>query len=582
MLILDVLLYGVIFLLPGVAVALLVRRRQDLDSLQFAGVALVSSAGVAYCAFWPYLINARVGKAITLAIALATVAAIVNEIRDRTLKNGLFRELAICALLMGLLTTAYSALGYLYRYSDSPIIQAQERFLPLPPDNIIPYVFAARLYHSVPVRPWLYGEWKSSDRPPLQAGATLFQLPLWRAGQREFHYQTLGTFLQSMWIAAMWILLRPAGVAKRTIVMVCAFCIASGTFLIFTFFVWPKLLASALFLLALSFLHFVEGKVKNCTAFEAGFAGAAVGLALLSHPGVAFTVLGLGVFLISTRALPGLRQSLWGVLAVVILLVPWTLYQELYDPPGDHLLKWHLAGDKEIDSRSFPSALADAYTKPKVEETIDAKIQNFKTLWGSGPLENLVAYIRGKAALDPKYLLNLYVGSSFFYLFQAVGLLNLGWIAWLYSRIFPRSVRSSTIRSGAQRLLSLALISIALWCLIMYLPGSVVVHAGSLANVLLLFIGLGTMLAIVAPRLTSVLLAAQMFLIFPLYVVEKPFVSGGVSAVWTELNGKMALLAIASFAALIVLGWKLGSSETESTDLGRTEDARAVRAIESR
>ena len=582
LLVVTIALSGAVFLLPGAAIGLLLRRRQALDSLQFAAVTLVSSAAAAYAAFWPYVISARAGKAVTLSIAVCTIAVIGNEVRARKLTIELLRELAICTLLMGLVTTAYSAIGYLYRYSDNPIIQAQERFLHLPPDNIIPYVFAARLYHSVPVRPWLYGEWKSSDRPPLQTGATLLQLPLWKAGQREFKYQTLGTLLQSMWIAAVWILLRSAGVPRRTIVVVCAFCAASGTFLLFSFFVWPKLLAAALFILALSFLHFVEGKVKNCTVFEGGFAGVAVGLALLSHPGVAFTVLGLGVLLVATRAVPPLRQTLWGVLAVLVLIVPWMLYQKFYDPPGDHLLKWHLAGVREIDSRSFREVLVEAYTKPKVGEIVDAKVENIKTLWGSGPLEDLAAVARGKTSLQGKRLLSLYAGSNFFYLFQAVGLLNVGFLVLLVTRVSPARVRASEIVFGAQRLLALALIAIVIWCLIMYLPKSTLIHEGSLGNVLLLFVALGTILATAAPRLTFVLLAIQVLVFFPLYVVEKPFASGGASAVWNELNGQMALLGIASFAALIVLGWKLGWLETGSMELPRPGRACSAERLEDR
>ncbi|WP_225852883.1 hypothetical protein, partial [Haemophilus parainfluenzae] len=54
---------------------------------------------------------------------------------------------------------------------------ANTRFLPggsLPPDNILPYLFAERLYHGIDPRP-LLGEWQSSDRPPLQAGLLLLQ-----------------------------------------------------------------------------------------------------------------------------------------------------------------------------------------------------------------------------------------------------------------------------------------------------------------------------------------------------------------------------------------------------------------------
>jgi len=370
LLVLDILLRGLIFILPGLALCLIVHRRRALEPLSFAAVTLVNSAAVAYVVFWPYLVSARFGKALSAIVGFGALAVIIREFLSRRIEIRRLRELGICALLMVLVSVAYSSIGNMYHYSNDPVIQAQQRFIDLPPDNFIPYVFAARLYHSVPVRPWLFGEWKSSDRPPLAAGATLFQIPLWKSERREFHYQNLSVFLQSMWIAALWIVLYSAQVPRRIIAVTCAFCVLSPTFLLFTFFVWPKFLAAA-----------------------------------------------------------------------------------------------------------------------------------------------------------PMYL---------------------------------RNRGPDLVLSGALRRLTLSVFSLVVWCLMMFLPGSTLLHEGSLATVILLFVALAAMLAMVIPRVSYVLLAIQAVLLFPLYVVARPFLAGGVAAVWHGVDRTMAIVAFSSLSALALLGWRFG------------------------
>ena len=569
MLVLDILLRGLIFILPGLALSLIIHRRHTLESFPFAAITLVNSAAAAYAVFWPYLVSARLGKAVSAIVGFGALAMIIREFLSRRIEISRLRELGVCALLMVLVSVAYSAIGNMYHYSNDPVIQAQQRFIDLPPDNFIPYVFAARLYHSVPVRPWLFGEWKSSDRPPLAAGATLFQIPLWKSERREFHYQNLSVFLQSMWIAALWIVLNSAQVPRRIIAVACGFCVVSPTFLLFTFFVWPKFLAAALFILSLFFLRVVEGELKKYSSFEIGFAGIALALGYLSHPGIAFTAIGLALFLLIKRALPPLRRSLWGFALFTALIVPWILYQKLYDPPGDRLVKWHLAGAREIDSRSFPRALMDAYRDAPASQIIDARIKNFETLWGHGPLGGLWDMLSKKRNANAKQLVAEYVNSNFFYVLQATGVLNCGFFVLLVLPIYLRKRGPDVVLSGALRLLALSLLSLVVWCLMMFLPGSTVVHEGSLATVILLFVALATMLAMALPRVGYVLLAIQAVLLFPLYVVARPFLMGGAAAVWHGTDRTMAIVGFTSLSALAFLGWRFGFHQ----HAGRTKHA---------
>jgi hypothetical protein len=557
----DILLRGFIFLLPGVGLTLIEQRRRTLEPLQFAAVTLVNSALVAYVVFWPYLVSARFGKAISLFVALGTVAVIVREFLARRIEIVRLRELGVCALLMTLVAIAYSAIGHLYHYSSDPVIQAQQRFVDLPPDNFIPYVFAGRLYHSVPVRPWLFGEWKSSDRPPLAVGATLFQIPLWKEQQRVIHYQNLGVFLQSMWIAALWIVLKSAQVPRRVIAVTCAFCVASPAFLLFTFFIWPKFLAAGLFIICLYFLRVVQRETTKCTSFDIAFAGTALALGFLSHPGVAFTAIGLAVFLLIRRTLPPFQRSLGGVVLLLVLVAPWILYQKFYDPPGDRLIKWHLAGVREIDSRSFPRALMDAYTTTPPRQIIQAKISNFETLWGRGPIGSASHMLVQKNGLDAKQLLAEYVNSNFFYVLQATGVLNAGFLVLLFLPMYLKKIKQNAALDGAISLLVLSLLSLIVWCLMMFGPSGTLLHEGSLATFILLDVALAAILTIIAPKLSYVLLALQIFLLFPLYVVARPFLAGGGAAVRKGADQAMAIVTFASLGILALLAWRFVSCE---------------------
>ena len=60
-------------------------------------------------------------------------------------------------------------------------------------------------------------------------------------------------------------------------------------------------------------------------------------------------------------AWPSLKTMIYGFATIVVLYAPWMIYQNVFDPPANRLLKWHFAGVVEVDARSFGTALRDAY-----------------------------------------------------------------------------------------------------------------------------------------------------------------------------------------------------------------------------
>jgi hypothetical protein len=556
-----ILLEGLAFWLPGLGLACAIHSRRSLDKVQFVCLSLIGSGAAGYLAFFVYLLSAPAGRGVSIGVLIGSLTVVIYATRGHRVSSTHLREIATCVLLMGLTTTFYTALGFLYERSPNPLTQAQLRFVhPLPIDNVLPYFFADKIYHSDPVRPFLLADWKSSDRPPLQTGIALLQFPMWKYKIRALDYQILGTFLQCMWVAGIWVLLNSFGVDRRIAMAVLAFCIFSGFFLVYSFYVWPKLLSASYFLLSLSALGFAPGKTRLTTPLNAGIAGAAVGLALLSHGGVVFSVIALGMVLLATRGFPSRRALFTGIVTLFIFLLPWTIYQKFYDPPGDRLLKWHLAGVSEYNSRPFLQLLFEAYEKPAASDILRNKIENVKTLLGPCPIRTLRA---NTTVPFWRRFVNWYKGAVFFYLFQTLGLLNLGFPVLLSARYFRERFCVQELFPSVRRLLLLSATSLVVWCLFLYMPGATLIHQGSLADVALLFIILAISLAAIFPRLTLALLGVQICVLFPIFALTDTQPGSPSGTVPTnQSDWGMMLLAILSLFGLVIFGWKLRFSDS--------------------
>jgi hypothetical protein len=552
---------SVLFVLPGFALAFWLQRRFKLDPLRFACLAFAGSALAGYLCFWLYFANVTAGEAgsiLLIVISCAGLGALARRRwRELPQLSGEFRTWFLLAFLTGLF---YLGLGYMYPFADGAGAQAEKRILwQLPPDNVLPYMFSERLYLHQPVRPYLFDVWKASDRPPLQTGISLEEYPLWQVFSRETDYQLLAVFLQSTWAGSLWLFLRFAGVRRRVIVPVLGLCVFSGFFFLHSYYVWPKLLATALFLVGLSFSPLSRPDYK-WNWFDTTMASAAITLGLLSHTGVAFTILGVAWVILRAKNFPALRVAVCGLAALLILWLPWMAYQKLYDPPGDLLLKLHFAGSLDQQHGFWP-LLKDAYGKLSAVQYLEGRIRNVAIL-----------FIPDRFSLifsgDWKQRYDTFMAGNFFCLFQALGILNLGLLARLDSRKYQPSPQSERERALADRCAIAALISVAVWCVSMYTPGGAVIHQGSLLNVVLLFVALGIWTASLLPRLAYVLIAIQAAVIFPIFVFGKPFfgdvgdtlVDGGI------LDRGFAAVTLLPLAGMLLWGWRTSAlPESELT-----------------
>jgi hypothetical protein len=466
-----------LLLAPGYALARILVRRWRFDRAATLLLAYAAAALAGYLVFWCSVWNPLAGRAVAVAWLLAAPTVLWSIRRE-----GLAREEAIALALTFAVGLFYLAVLYL----PSTGMPAAQRFFVLrPPDNIIPQLFAERLYQGVDPR-HLFGDWLSSDRPPLQTGVQLLIRPAAFAPQYvDRVYEICGAIAQLAWLPATWLLCARAGFSPRQRALVLALAIGSGYFLYNTVYAWPKLLAAAFSVAALVFALPAARADRVASLTSAGICAA---LALLAHGGAVFFVVPAFVLLSVTRWFALERGLALAFAAAAVLLAPWSAYQRFYDPPGDRLLKMHLAGINDVDPRPAGRAIADAYARTPPGEIVRNKLANVRTVLGAAPL------LDSATAAEPGAAVDTWRVREREHVTAALGVANLGWLAlpWWLSR---RRQTGRAARHSVTALLVLALCSTAFWCLLLWGPGATVTTHGPYALVLILFVVLGAVLA---------------------------------------------------------------------------------------
>lgn len=528
----------VLFLLPGLAFATAILSKRTCAGIESLFVTVAASATFGYVAFWIYFANKTAGQLFSYGLVLASIAFLLFSIRrkyPRFFLNSDFVVPLAYSLFLGLF---YLSLLYLFvNPVKAGVDVANVRFFwdTRAGDNIIPFIFAERIYDRAPIRPFCCGDWLSSDRPPLQAGIFLLQRPLRVMGNTGLQYQVLGTMLQCLWVCGVWALLRTLGASARRTTQAIGLLGFSGFLFYNSVYVWPKLLAAMFVLFVFSILARAALARKPLTRFEAALAATCFVLALLAHPGSVFSAPALLVLLIWRRNLVGLRLAAVAAAIIVGAFVPWTLYQKFYDPPGDRLLKMHLAGVIPTDHRSTVQALRDSYGHLTPQSLARNKWQNVTTLIGNAPF----AVSGDEARVAQRE-----------YIWSAIGVLNLGWIAAAFFCL----KRSRTRLPHATVMIVAALINLLVWCLVMFGPGQTFTEHGSYADILLLSLGLIGFL-LIAPRwVVTLLLALQAINLASVWVIFRPasFVLPTRAVVGSSLQWPMLVLAVVVGGAMLV------------------------------
>jgi hypothetical protein len=292
-----------------------------------------------------------------------------------------------------------------------------------------------------------------------------------------------------------------------------------------TFYVWPKLLSAAYLFIAAGLVFAPRFADRRLQAGYAATAAVAAAFAFLAHGGAAFGILAIAGLRVLLRPRPAWPAVLAAILAAGTVYLPWSAYQAWVDPPGNRLLKWHLAGARGVDPQSLAQSLRDAYARPP-GELVANKFANLRSLAGKPASlpQRLATVVAGDPFAARQQALEQVRGGQFLRLLESLalvlppGLLALV-LAWARGRFRTGDpARAGPELRAAGLLFACVGLGLALWVLILYGPGTTLLHQGS-------------------------------------YFLPVALTAAAVLAAWSLLPAMAAILAAASCALQIGIYW---------------------------
>ena len=558
----------VLTVLPAGAACSFGVRNGITSVLDLTAIGLLAIGLAGYGAFCTYFFNHVAGLIFSYGVLATSLAYIVYASiwLRRTVDFSFLRRMCLPLLLLLAASTFVVSLGFIYGKPDPVRAFAAARFGPptLDWDNVLPKVLADDVYAGHIRRP-MYGDWLSSDRPPLQAGLALLVYPLIPRG-RDLSYQLLGTIWQLTFLTALWAYLDAARVDRRAIALILFAALLSGFTIFNSFYVWPKLLP-------VSFLLLIAGYVFTGDHTRSWVAGAVVGtsaaFAMLCHGGSAFGLAGIGVTAILLRRIPGRRFALGAIVTAVLLYLPWSAYQKFYDPPGDRLLKWHLAGALEAHPElKFRDVLISRYRHLGWRNTLDYKQHNFAVLFDPGPQFDFGvtsrALLKGgsrRAAAVAQIRI-----ATFLSWLWSIDVLSIAVIALPFC-IALRRTPTTEYRHICVLWLCTAM-TLVVWCLLMFGYATTIVHQGCYFTEIAAFAAAVLTFWILSPKLALFLTCIHALFTIGVYAVLVPPRPIGVGTWFGPVNPVLAASAIFAVVALVMVLWACESK----TDIPNVDD----------
>jgi len=419
---------------------------------------------------------------------------------------------ALSAFYLGLLYFWQSGLGEF----ELAALRFAPSTTPMPVDNVIPYLLSTRIQDGDSTHALILS-WNGGDRPPLETGFIL--MTRYILGGLNITSTTLafaaGFVVQLLWVPSLWALLRSFAFPRAAAVLGTVLAGVAATSLINTTYTWPKLLSAALVLGSLAILT-AAVRNRELRPITLPVSATLFALGLLAHGAAVFSLPALCVLaiilFIRTGWKRGIRPIGVGVTSAVIAYLPWTAYQKFADPPGDRLLKWHLAGVEVPDDRSFLRTLIDSYAHVSPMEFIQAKIHNLAIIFDPN-------FLVGLARLDPESI-GARRHSEYYDTSVALGVATpvvLALIVALMVCAIARRrpsyfTRISAVGAGLMGL------CIVFWWAALFSAGGTVVHQGSHVWILVLYGISAAWLATVRWWLPGVVILSQFALTVVYYV----------------------------------------------------------------
>ena len=556
-----------LWLLPGISLLIVTNLSKKISSLFNLSISLLSSALISYVIFWIYFVNHNLGRTISISVFATSLIYFTIQYKQY-IKFVRDRDFQIPCLIMFLVGLLYLCILYI---PDShtffnQYIASTRFFFARPGDNLIPQEFAERIYSGGDVRN-TWGDWLSSDRPPLQSGIVLMARPIidW--------YQVLGTIAQVSCITSIWTLCRVIKLTEKKISIVLGFAVFSGFLLYNSLYVWPKLLAASLVILAISLIMY-ESKQDNSaqgiylSKISLGCIAVSLALGMLAHTGVFFTIIGLVIIFVAKGDLNPLRQPKGIAFSMAIFLLiysPWIAYQKLYDPPGDRLVKMHFAGVSEVDKRSFSEAIIDSYQSITIQEVVKRRLENIKTLIGLTEVSIAAIHSPNPALIEDAQNIPIIMWRTADreFLGRALGILNIGWLP-LFFKIFIKKRRKDKANTQVLTLLYVSLLGTLSAALLYFYGNATVITHLSYADILLLFIVLPVEITKLSKLLAYVLLIFQLIYLSVIWLSEAKTIP--LNTLGPPPNFVLSFLGFTVFLCLVKLFIKLQSTNSHNKE----------------
>jgi hypothetical protein len=541
-------------MLCALAITVFAILRGVRDRIQAGLITLAATAVPGYFVFWLTLWTPHLNRFYAMGSIIAALIGLFLCLPKLT-KEGwaVLRSLLTPLLLTGAAALMVLSSGFLYGGMNDPLSKAQCRFLPrLPPDNELPLLLAlgTRSPHvAVPMQ----GNWLSSDRPPLESGMVLAQFPLFRH-PRDQGYTVLCVLAQTLWIFALWLLLSAFRLDSSAIVLSITACLFSGFAFLNSFFVWPKMLAGAY---ALGFFaSFVSARlVKSNSRLLAWLVpGSLLAFSLLAHGGTVFALLPAVPLLVFWKRPWPIKRMMMAVVFGFLVYSPWILYQKLYDPPGDRLLKYHLAGVEPVTSRPFFQVVKTAYGSLSWDQIVSYKKQNLQFAFGGGwqnleDISHLVKPLLTPGNLPDAAPWGFHLREQmFFHPAACLGFFLLSPLALLAG--ISKRFRTPEWRAACAFWV-FAFIANGIWCLLMFGPSTTSIHQGAYATMLLAMAAAVLSLWALWPPLAVIVTLLQVALNFLLneLLIRIPYPNGLMPQGWLHID----TLALLCLSVVVVL-----------------------------
>jgi hypothetical protein len=476
-----------------------------------------------------------VAKIVVLALLLLRFVVIVRRGQFPAYWEWLKEPLVFASLF----TIAVLAIGYSNGGLEDPRDTPQTRFgHHLPIDNVIPFLIAEALKLDHIASP-LYGDWLSSDRPPLQAG--LYILLAIKTGW--LGYQIIAAWLQSTFLFGVWGLCVMAELSARARRMTLLACCLLPVTILNTLYTWPKIIAVGYLLLVFALLFVHHPADQRERRVVGVLLGGLAALALLCHGTSAFVLIGLSVMVLILWRWPAWRTVGYGLATLLVMYLPWWAYQAFVDPPANRLLKWHLAGVQDVDPRPFGQTLRESYAALTWHDYVQGRLQNFATLYGRG-IEHLRDLARVVVNHDPELAKALRVGDFFNFLPSLHGFA----VALIVAlALMPFMGAWPSQRAIALKLLGVVAATCVTYCILLFIPGAAVNHQATYAVHVMTAVAIFIVLGSRAPIVGLLFIALQSVTVGTLYgwmLPENP-------AYWpTLLICIAATLALFAFALM--------------------------------